>query len=137
MTYELHQLEGDVVVRWIATPTVATATSLRRELDAALRGARSPLGLWIVIDTDRSDLPAPGARAVLQENARELFGLARSVELVLLGEGLRASLMRTGLRAMALVTRTRDRMRVHDGVDQATRGRALDPRLIAALSGSA
>jgi hypothetical protein len=135
--YELHRLEEALVIRWLATPTRETAVALRAELESALRAAKSPLALWIVIDADRSDLPSPDARAALQRNARELFDLARSVELVLLGEGLRASLMRTFLRTMTLVTRTRDRVHVHDDPDQAVRGRRLDPKLIAALRGSA
>jgi hypothetical protein len=137
MTYELHRLDDALVVRWIATPTRATATALGAELDTALRAARSPLALWIVIDTDRADPPAPDARKVLQETARSLFDLSRSVDLVILGEGLRASLMRTFLRTMALVTRTRDRMHVHEGIDQAARRRSLDARLLATLRGSA
>ena len=135
MGYELHRLEEALVVRWVATPTRAMAIALRAELESALRAARSPLALWIVIDPDLSDLPSPDARAALQSHARELFDMAGSVELVLLGEGLRASLLRTFLRTMTLVSRTRDRVHVHDDLDHAVRGRTLDPKLIDALRG--
>lgn len=76
--YELNRTEDAVVVRWIATPTRASATALNRDLAAALGEAPGTRALWIVIDTDRTDMPAPDARAVLQENARSLFELARS-----------------------------------------------------------
>ena len=137
MTYELHRLEEALVVRWLATPTREAATAVAGELELALRAAKSPPALWIIIDSDRSDLPAPDARTVLQSKARFLFELAGSVDVVMIGEGLRASLMRTFLRTMALVTRTRDRVHVHDDVDQAVRGRGLDPKLVAAIRGSA
>lgn len=135
--YELRRLDDVFVIRWIGTPTRASVAALGDELGTALRAAKSPPALWIVIDTERSDLPPPDARTALQDGARSLFGLTRSVDLVILGTGLRASLMRTLLRTMAIVARIRDRMHVHEGVEEAARGRTLDPKLVAALRGSA
>ncbi len=123
--YDLQVGDGAVVARWTKTPTASSALALREELSAALRAAPSPPALWIVIDTGSTELPAPDARAALQDGARGLFDLSRSVDVVIVGDGLVTMLLRTVLRGMALVTRTRDRMRVHEGVEQAIADRKV------------
>jgi hypothetical protein len=133
MEYETHLLDDAVVVRWVATPTREAVLSLTRELEVALRRSAPPKALWVVIDTDAADPPSRDARAAFQDNMRRVFDLCRSADIVILGQGLRAGLMRTLLRAMALVTRTRDRVHVHDGVEQALLARAPGPQLAAAL----
>src|SRR5690606_30624465 len=109
---------------------------LFRELMTHLRAAKTPPALWLVIDTGRTEPPPPDARAVLQAGTRELFEYSRSVDVVVEGGGVRLMLMRTLLRGMALVTRTSDRLRVHDGIEQAART-GLDAKLVAALRGEA
>lgn len=125
--YEVVALEHVVVARWLRTPTVSDAAGLRADLKRELTRQRRPI--WIVIDAERIEPPPSEVRAELQETGKEIFALATSVDIVILGEGVRAMLMRTVLRGMALITRTSDRLHVHQGVNQAVAARQPDAAL--------
>ncbi len=133
MAYEIHRADTSFLVRWTATPTRAAVESLRRELEAARRAAGAPLSFWIVIPADEVDLPPPDARAAFQANARVIFDECSSVDLVVLGAGVRVSLMRAALRAMAVVTRTADRIAVHASAEAAISARRPPPEVAARL----
>lgn len=133
MGYHLHRSGHHLVIRWTATPTVATVNRLHVEIDAARKAAGAPLVCFVVIPTDNVDLPGSEARQVFQTRQRELFEQSESVDIVLVGDTLRASLTRTTLRAMALITRTGDRLRIYDGPDEALKGRSVPATIATAL----
>jgi hypothetical protein len=133
MAYQFHRSGHHAVVRWTATPTVATINRLFTELEAARKAAGVPLVCFVVISTDSVDVPGPEARQVFQARQRDLYEQSASVDILLVGDGLQASLARTTLRAMALVTRTGDRIRIYDSVDEALKGRSVPATIAATL----
>ncbi len=116
--YDVHRSDRHLLVRWTQTPTRASVESLLRDITAARRAAGAPLAMLVVIPTAETDVPEPDARKALQDNARAVLDQCASLDLVIVGDDLRASLMRTAVRAMAVVTRTADRVGVHGAADQ-------------------
>lgn len=133
MAYETHSADGSFVIRWIQTPTRAAVEAVGREFDAARRAAGVPLALWIVIPADQVDLPPPDARAAFQSSSRGIFDQCSAVDMILLGSGVRVSLMRAALRAMAVVTRTANRITVHASTDEAIAARRPPPGIASVL----
>ena len=127
--YETHEYGGAFVVRWIGTPTQGTGVR------GAVGHAPGTAPLGVVMDTARAAPPRPRARATLQGGAGEILGLAASVDIVVLGRGVGASLTRTLLRTMSVLARLRGRQRVHNSIEDAARGLALEPGLVAVLRG--
>jgi hypothetical protein len=137
MGYQMHRSGHHVVVRWTETPTVAMISQLHTELESARKAAGALLVCFIVIPADDVDLPGSEARQVIQARQRDLYAQSESVDIVLIGDSLRASLIRTTLRAMALVTRTGERLRIHDGAEEALKGRSVPASVAKALRGTA
>lgn len=133
--YEVHALDDALVARWKSTPTAAAVASLRADLVRELQRKQRPL--WIIIDAEETEPPPADVRTALQEGGKELFHLASSVDVLILGSGVRAMLMRTVLRGMALITRTSARLHVHEGVEQAVAQRQPGDVLESVLRGAA
>lgn len=135
MEYETQLLGRDFVVRWKKTPSRAAVEALARDFDTAHTAAGEPIVLFVVIPTDEVDLPPPDARAAFQASIRNIFERCASVETIILGDGIRASLMRTALRAMTIISRRSDRVYIHASADDAIRARQLPAGVAAALRG--
>lgn len=135
MAYETHSIETGFVIRWIQTPTRAAVEAVRRDFEAARRAAGVPLALWIVIPADQVDLPPPDARAAFQSSSRAIFDQCASVDMLILGSGVKVSLMRAALRAMAVVTRTAKVITVHASADEAIAARRPPPPIASVLRG--
>lgn len=136
MAYQFHRTGHHVVIRWEQTPTAASAKQLHRDVDAAFKAAGAPLVCFIVIPTDNVDIPGPEARQVLQTRQQEIFDRTASIDMVLVGSSIGASLIRTTLRAMSLVTRAGDRVSIHSGPEEALKGRNVPSSVAAALRGA-
>lgn len=137
MAYQLYRSGLHVVIRWEATPTPSAIERLHLDIDAAYKATGAPLVCFVVIPTDDVDLPGAEARRVFQARLKELHERSTSLDVVLIGDSLRASLVRTTLRAMSMVTRTGDRVRIHNGPDEALKGRNVPASVVAALRGTA
>lgn len=133
MSYDAVQTDSAFLVYWRSTPTRAEVHALARELTAARRAAKEPLALFVVIPADRVDMPPPDARAAFHATSRDSFDQCRSIDVILLGHGVGVSLMRAGLRAMSVVTRSGHRVSVHAGVEDAIAERRPPPAVIAML----
>ncbi|MEO8797933.1 MAG: hypothetical protein ABI551_08620 [Polyangiaceae bacterium] len=136
MEYQISRFGQHVVVRWHETPTRASVEALYLEVDAAFKAAGEPLVCFVVISTDNADLPGAEARHAFQKIQRAIYDRSASIEFVLIGSSIRTGLVRTMLRAMSLVTRVGDRVRIHAGPEEALKGRNLPIEVAAALRGT-
>lgn len=133
MKYVLNRSDQFLTIRWIETPSRAAVEELAADFETARRAAGAPIVLVIVIPTDDVDLPPPDARSAFQAKIRGIFEQCASVDVVILGSGIKPSLTRAALRGMAVVTRTSNRVSVHDDVEDVVRSRRLPASIAASL----
>ncbi len=136
MEYQIHRFGQHVVIRWNETPTRASVEALYLDVDAAFKAAGVPLVCFVVIPTDDADLPGADARHAFQKIQRATYDRSASIDFILIGSSIRTSLVRTTLRAMSLVARVGDRVRIHGGPEEALKGRNLPIEVATAVRGT-
>jgi hypothetical protein len=98
------ELLGDCFVVCWDEPTTTDLNTLRREFSAARARHASPLIIVSVHNAARP-LPEPETRTALVRGLPDLLSPNESLHLVLLGEGVLASLKRTVMRSMTVLMR--------------------------------
>jgi hypothetical protein len=133
MNYRASRIGHHFLVAWDGTPEVPDVEALAVDIKAAHAGAGEKLEYWLLIIGDTVRMPAPDARAAMQAGMPDALVAIQRFDVVLRGDGVKASLLRSGLRAMAVVTRIIDRVTMHDGVERAIRKRGAPPHVAEAL----
>ncbi len=135
MTRYRSSLIGNVfVVRWSEPPQVVDNVTILQDLRAARQRAEAPL-LFCNIVSDATDVPSAEVRAHAVRITPEILELCDSMHLVLEGEGLVRSLLRTVIRGMILAGRSGGRVFLHNSFDDFLRKNlgkiSLDPTTMA------
>jgi hypothetical protein len=117
--YVLFHAGRVLCLRWLTTPTVGDADMLIREVTRAREHTGEQL---LCIGVIRSDMPMPAmdVRDLMVRRWPELMSHCDAMHFVLLGTGIKASLMRSLLRGMVLVARVRG-VAIHDDASDLTR----------------
>lgn len=133
MGYQLHRSGHHLLIHWSDTPSREMVDRLDRDIEAAFKATGTPLICFVVIATDAADPPGAEARRAFQAHMPKMLEQTASIDIVLMGDGVRASLTRTALRAMSMVMRTGDRIRIHDTPESAVQGRSIPATITAAM----
>lgn len=105
MSYVTCRFGKLFAMRWTATPTLADTEQLVVDARAAREAAGSQLHLLAVIPIRDVDMPSAEVRARMQALLAQLLESFLAIDVVFEGSGVKASLIRTLLRGMALVSR--------------------------------
>ncbi len=120
-------------VRWLAQPRLPDAQDVLRQLAAARASAGTPLILCSVL-TVQAGPPAADLRARMGEMVAGFRKHCMAVHLVLLGDGLARSLLRTVVRGALVAARQSGMVTIHDGVEDVLRahpaGLGMDPAVL-------
>lgn len=90
---------------------VGDLSMVLRAVAAARRQVGAGLLYWPVIEAC-SEMPPPDVRLAMQQATTTLLSLCESMTVIVLGVGVKASLMRTGIRGLSLVAGHRGKVRV-------------------------
>jgi len=111
---------GLYVVRMQAHVDRSDVDAILRGAEQAARGARRKI-TYIGINGADSEAPSSEVRQYILARADDLFEHASTLEIVLEGDGLKAGLLRTIVRGMITVARTRNagprRAFIHSSVE--------------------
>jgi hypothetical protein len=94
-----------LALRWTATPILSDTDQLVADARAAREAAGGQLRLLVVIPIRDVDMPSADVRARMRLLFADLLQNFQSVDTVFEGSGITASLIRTLMRSMVLVTR--------------------------------
>lgn len=108
-------------MRWTATPTVGDTDQLVADARAARESAGGKLHLLTVIPIRDVDMPSAEVRARMQLQFAPLLENFYSVDAIIEGSGVKASLIRTLLRGMMLVAKLDFEHHFHSNVQDAVR----------------
>ncbi len=134
MPYRVRLVDQSIAIVWTGTPSLADVESLARDFTAARqRASKTRLSLWIVIPVDDVDLPSREVRARFERSMADVFAQCAAIFVILNGSGVRASLMRTALRTMAVLARISTPLQVFDNVWSAATEHSISPALLAEL----
>ena len=98
-----------------------------RQLAEARREAGHPVLCWLLVDPE-TEVPKPAARAAMLQMTTSLLTHCESLTLIVAGDGLGQTLLRTALRGMTTLGRHTLRARVVDSLEAAVR-MAGDPEI--------
>jgi hypothetical protein len=107
-----------------------------RQLAEARREAGHPVLCWLLVDPE-TDVPKPAARAAMLQVTTSMLTHCESLTLIVVGDGLRQTLLRTALRGMTTLGRHTLRARVVDSLEAAARMAGAPPVDMAALEHAA
>jgi hypothetical protein len=107
-----------------------------RQLAEARREAGHPLLCWLLVDPE-TEVPKPAARAAMLQVTSSLLTHCESLTLIVAGDGLGQTLLRTALRGMTTLGRHTLRARVVDSLEAAARMAGDPPIDLAALERAA
>ncbi|HWA75173.1 MAG TPA: hypothetical protein VG937_22700, partial [Polyangiaceae bacterium] len=141
MSYVTCRLGKLLAVRWTATPTRRDTDQLLTDTRTASEAAGGQLRLLAVIPIQEVDIPPAEVRARMQLLLPQLLANLHSIDAVFEGTGVKASLIRTLLRGMVLVSKLNFDYHFHANIQDALRRLevkvALDPtRTLTALRAS-
>jgi hypothetical protein len=108
-------------MRWTATPTLADTDQLVLDAQAARAAAGGQLHLLTVIPIADVDMPSAEVRARMQAQFARLLENFHSVDAVFEGSGVKASLIRTLIRGMVLVSKLSFEYHFHPDIQEALR----------------
>lgn len=106
------------IAAWHGAPTVAAAARMApfvKEVSAASGG---PIYIFVVIEAD-IDAPDEAARSTMADSMTKTAPLTKHIVSVILGEGFRASVVRSIAAGMQLLARKAAPMKVFRKVDEA------------------
>jgi len=106
------------VVRWRETPTPRTMDGLRREIEFAAGRLGRPL-LYMAIIHAEEPPPEPALRTALYEFFRALQKPCAEMHLIVLGRGMKNSIIRSVITGGVLANGLRRFISVHDTVEAA------------------
>jgi hypothetical protein len=106
MPFQLSRVEHFVVVHW-SRPSAEDVAALRREVATIRSAGTTPLDFVSVHSADAA-LPEPRVRAALIRSIPELLAANETLHIVLVGQGVQATLKRTVLRTMMTLMRRGD-----------------------------
>ncbi len=120
-------------VRWLAQPQLRDAQDVLRQLAATRASVGTPL-IFCSILTTQAGPPAADLRARMGEMVAGFRLHCAAVHLVLLGDGLGRSLLRTVVRGALVAARQSGLVTIHDGVEDVLRahptGLGMDPAVL-------
>jgi hypothetical protein len=105
MSYVTCRFGKLFAMRWTSTPTLVDTEQLVVDARAAREAAGGQLHLLTVIPIRDVDMPSAEVRARMQALFTRLLENFLSIDVVFEGGGVRASLIRTLLRGMMLVSK--------------------------------
>ncbi len=121
MRYRSALIGNLILVRWSAPPELEDNQSILDEV----RAARQRVGRDLVLCNIVSDATAAPSAEVREASTRmtpQLLAACDSMHLVLEGDGVVRSLLRTIIRAMILAGRTGGRVALHSSFDEFLQG---------------
>lgn len=134
MRYRSSLIGNVFVVRWSDPPQVVDNVAILRDLRTARQRVEAPL-LFCNIVTDATEVPNAEVRAHAVRITPEILELCDSMHLVLEGEGLVRTLLRTVIRGMILAGRSGGRVVLHNSFGEFLRKNlekiSLDPTTMA------
>ena len=114
-------LIGNVfIVRWLSVPASGENRAVLGELREARRRLGTPV-IFVNMIPDGVDLPSADARADMQAITPQLLECTDAIQLVIGGEGVMRTMMRSLVRAMTVAGRRGNKVAVHSSLAEFVR----------------
>jgi hypothetical protein len=98
----------------------ADLSRLLRQVAAARREVGRPIVCFMIVDSD-AEVPSEAGRAAMQRASVSLLNYCESLTLIVEGNGLKRTLLRTVFRGMVMLGKQTLRIRVVDQLEAAAR----------------
>lgn len=112
MGFRIGEIGNVFIVRWLSVPAPGENRAVLAHLREARKRAGTPV-LFVNVIPEGVDLPDANARADMQAITPQLLECTDAIQLVIAGDGVMRTMLRSLVRAMTVAGRRGNKVSVH------------------------
>lgn len=117
MAFRAESIHNVFLVRWLSAPALADAQAMVQQVSQAHAALGRPV-LFCAVLTAQVGPPEAALRSRMPATAKALQQHCSSIQLVLLGDGVPRTLLRTVMRGALVAARLSGQVFIHDSVEE-------------------